>query len=126
MPTRRLEQINELIRQELSVLIAREIKDPRIHSLTSVTSVETTPDLRHARVFVSVLGNEDDQKQALTALRSASGFLRHELAVRLSSMRRVPDLDIRQDKSIERGERIMGIIRQLQKSSSTDSTADES
>jgi len=116
MPSYRLEQINELIRQELSVLISRQVKDPRVHALTSVTAVETSPDLRHAKVFVSVLGNKEEQKETIEALRAAAGFLRHELASRLT-LRHVPELDVRLDQSIERGERIMRLLRKLEKES---------
>lgn len=122
MASRRQAEVAQLVRDELSVLIARRVSDPRVHTLTSVTAVEVSPDLRHARVFISVLGSEEEQKHTMGALRSAVGFLRRELAGRVS-LRHVPELDFRLDKSIERGERIMDLLRKLEQEASKNGKA---
>lgn len=101
-----------MLRAELSTLISRELKDPRVGGLVSVTDVETTSDLRHARVFISVFGTADEQAATLTALRAASGFLRREIAHRIV-LRHTPDLEFRLDSSIERGTHMMQLIREV-------------
>jgi len=110
--TRRTERVNELIRQELSDLLKREVKDPRLGGIVSVTEVDTAPDLKYAKVFVSVLGTEQEQKQTLEGLRAAAGFLRKELGDRLS-LRHVPELSFREDRSIAQGDRILRLIREV-------------
>ncbi|MHB1007217.1 MAG: 30S ribosome-binding factor RbfA [Chloroflexota bacterium] len=112
-PSRRVERLNELLRDEISDLIRRELKDPRVAGLITVTQVETAPDLSAARVFISVLGSEEDQKASFAVLRRAAGFFRHQLLPRLS-LRRVPELEFLLDRSIERGDRILGILRQIE------------
>lgn len=111
--TRRTDRINELIRQEISDLLRRQVKDPRVTGLITVTEVETVPDLRHAKVFVSVMGTEEEKSAALAGLTAAAGFLRHELVGRLS-LRRVPDLTFVRDDSIERGARLLQIMHDLE------------
>lgn len=113
MPSRRIERVNDLIRSELSELIGRELKDPRVAGLVSLTEVETTSDLRHARVFVSVFGSEEERKSTLTALRHAAGFLRHEVAQRVT-LRTVPELEFQLDHSLEQGDRILRLLKQVQ------------
>ena len=116
--TRRVERINELLRDELSALIGRELKDPRLAGLISITEVETTSDLRHAKVFVSVFGSDEERQSSLAALRSAAGFLRHEVAQRIV-IRHMPELDFRLDSSIERGDRILRLLRQVAEEDAT-------
>jgi ribosome-binding factor A len=116
MPSRRIERVNDLLRSELSELIGRTLKDPRVAGLVSLTEVETTADLRHARVYVSVFGSDDDQKSTLTALRSAAGFLRREIAQRVT-LRTVPELEFQLDKSLEQGDRILRLLKQVQSDS---------
>jgi ribosome-binding factor A len=113
MASRRIARLNEQLRSDLSELIAREVKDPRLAGLVTLTSVDISPDLRHAKVFVSVLGTDDDRKHTLTALRSATGFLRSQIAARMTT-KRAPDLQFLLDASIERGERIMQLIREVE------------
>ena len=113
MANRRLPRINDLLREEISDLIRKELKDPRVAGLVSVTEVETSADLRHARVYVSVFGSEEEQRSTLTALRSAAGFLRHETAQRVT-FRHMPELEFHLDDSIERGDRILRLIKQVQ------------
>ncbi|HEX78075.1 MAG TPA: 30S ribosome-binding factor RbfA [Dehalococcoidia bacterium] len=109
--TRRTERINDLIRQEISELI-RQAKDRRLSSLVTVTEVVTSPDLRHAKVFVSVMGSEAEKRDTLKGLVAAAGFFRKNLAMRLA-MRRIPQLEFRHDDSIERGSHLLDLIRQV-------------
>ena len=76
---RRIDRVNELLRSEISHLIARQIKDPRVAGVISITEVIASSDLRSARVYVSVMGNEDGRQAALEGIRSAASFLRREL-----------------------------------------------
>jgi ribosome-binding factor A len=108
--TRRSERVNELLRQEIATLIQRDLKDPRLSGLISITSVETSPDFRHARVFVSVLGSDEELDSTLKALHAASGFMRHELRVRLKDLRVVPELSFKSDRSIARGAEMSDLI----------------
>ncbi len=108
----RLEKVNDLLRDELSGLIAGVLHDPRL-AMVSVTEVETAPDLRFARVFVSIMGDEDQQRETLRALRGAAGFLRRELGRRVT-LRYLPALDFQVDQSIERGRRILDLIKEVQ------------
>ncbi|MCA9830555.1 MAG: 30S ribosome-binding factor RbfA [Dehalococcoidia bacterium] len=112
--TRRTERVNELLREELSALIARELKDPRLGSgLVTVTEVQVAPDLRAATVFVSHLGPESERKEVLRGLQSAAPFLHNELVRRLD-LRRVPDFRFQFDPSIERGARLAELIHTLE------------
>lgn len=113
-PSRRLVRLNEQLREEIADLIRRELKDPRLAGLVSVTAVDAAPDLATARVFVSVMGSEDDKKASLSTLRRAAGFFRHELIERLT-LRRVPELIFLLDQSIERGDHLLELLRQLQR-----------
>lgn len=125
MPSRRIERLNEQLRADVAELIAREMKDPRIAGLVSVTSVDLSPDLRHAHVYVSVLGSDVDRKHTLAGLRSASGFLRTQLAARLTT-KRAPELQFSLDSSIERGERIMHLIREVEREEAENGSAEPS
>lgn len=113
MTSRRIERINDQLRAEISDLISREMKDPRLHGMISVTEVETTPDLRRAKVYISILGTDEERAETLAALQHAAGFFRHELRERLH-MKRTPELDLRPDTSMERADRIMRLLRQVQ------------
>jgi ribosome-binding factor A len=111
--TRRTERVNDLLQEELSALIQREIKDPRMGSgLTTVTSVEVSPDLRHATVFVSHLGDEAERDGVLLALQHSARFLHGQLLHRLA-MKRVPEFIFRFDPSIERGDRLARLINEV-------------
>src|SRR3712207_928831 len=99
MPSHRLEQIAELMRVELSELLLREIKDPRLGFVT-ITHIKVSGDLAHARVQVSSLGDEREQRESLAALRSAAGFLRRELGQRIPP-RPISPLDFRLGHSME-------------------------
>ena len=109
--TRRQDQLGELIGQELSDLIHNRLKDPRV-GFASITGVEVSGDLRHAKVFVSVMGSAEEQQATMRALGHAGGFLRHELAQRLT-IRYTPELAFRLDESIARGSHLIELIRQV-------------
>jgi ribosome-binding factor A len=110
--SRRTERVNELIREELSELILRELRDPRLDGLISITRVEVSPDLYNARVHVSVMSETADQSEAIKALNAAAGYLHKELVHRLE-MRRVPFLTFQLDKSIEEGAAILAHIDEV-------------
>ncbi len=105
----RKDQLSHLIAHELSDLIA-QMKDPRI-GFASVTGVELSQDLRHAKVFVSVMGSAQEQRASMTALTHATGFLRRELAQRLT-IRYTPEIVFRLDESIARGVRVLELLNQ--------------
>jgi ribosome-binding factor A len=105
----RIERVNQLIRQEISELLRREIKDPRLSQFIAVTEVATSPDLRQARVYISFISDEQQKQDALDALAGASNFFRKEMA-RTLRLRRIPELSFHWDNSIERGARIMNLI----------------
>jgi ribosome-binding factor A len=109
--TRRTRQVGELLREELTDIIRREVKDPRI-GFMSVTNVDVTPDIRSARVYISVLGTDEERANTLSALRSASKFIRFHLKPRLR-MRQIPELDFRDDRSMEYAQHISETLREL-------------
>jgi ribosome-binding factor A len=111
--SRRTERVNELIRDELSDLLLREVRDPRLERLISITHVEVTADLLNARVFVSIMGTEPEQVAALQALNSAASFFHRELKARVQ-MRRIPFLVFKQDTSIEEGARMLSLIQDVE------------
>lgn len=108
MAADRMRRVNEAVREVLSAKIAEGLKDPRIGFVT-VTSVDTSPDLRHARVYVSVLGDESERERTLAGLDSSHGFLQAEIA-REVRMKRTPTLEFVYDDSVDRGMRITGLL----------------
>ena len=104
MPSNRIGRINEEIQRELAALI-RTVKDPRVHGLVSVTAVDTTPDLRYAKIYVSVL-DKSDVKEVVKGLKSAGGYLRRAL-----SLRYTPELQFVEDDSIDTGAHILSMLR---------------
>lgn len=108
MASNRIGRINEEIQRELATLI-RTVKDPRVHGLVSITAVETTPDLRFAKVHVSVL-DKSDVKEVVKGLRSAGGYLRRELG-RALNLRYTPELQFVEDDSIDQGAHILSMLR---------------
>jgi ribosome-binding factor A len=107
----RQKRLGELLKHEISDLILREIKDPRI-GFVSITEVEVSADLKHAKVFVSVLGSESERKASIAGLKSATGFVRREIGERLR-LKYVPELIFLYDNSIERGAHILELIDSL-------------
>ena len=110
--TQRTQRIDELLRQEIGRALEREVTDPGIGFVT-VTNVETVPDLSRARVWVSVIGSDEKRKETLAALRRAMPFIRHTLGTKIQ-LRRIPELEVRLDDSIERGTRVLKIINDLE------------
>jgi ribosome-binding factor A len=109
--SQRTDRVDELLRQEIGRILAKEVQDPHI-GFATVTDVETTPDLRHARVWVSVIGGAPERAETLAALERAMGFVRHELGVRLR-IKRIPALHVALDDSAARGTRVLRIIEEL-------------
>ena len=107
--SRRIDRVNELLRSEISNLLAREIKDPRVAGVISITEVVASSDLRSARVYVSVMGRDSDRRAAMDGIRSAASFLRRELRDRVN-LRHTPHMTFVLDDSIEEGERVLRLI----------------
>ena len=111
MASNRIGRINEEIQRELAALL-RTVKDPRVHGLVSITHVDTTPDLRYAKVFVSVL-NQQDGKEVIRGLKSAGGYLRRELG-RALSLRYTPELLFQEVDSIDKGTHILKLLNDIE------------
>jgi ribosome-binding factor A len=111
--SRRSERTGKLIQREISGLLEREVNDPRLSKLISVTEVTLSPDLKHAKIFVSTLGSEIENKEEMLAgFNNASGFLRRELASHLE-LKYTPQLSFHYDDSIERGARLLKLMGEL-------------
>ncbi len=111
MQGKRLDRVNQLIREEVSTLLQRELKDPRLGFVT-VTEVDTSKDLRQAKIYVSVLGGDEQWKASITALTSARGFIRNWLRQHLD-LRVTPELTFRPDRSMEHAARIQALLKGL-------------
>lgn len=107
-------RINGEVQKELSNIIREEVKDPRIHPLTSVVAVEVSADLKHCKVYISVLGDEQSQKDTMTGLNSAEGYIRTQLA-RTVNLRNTPELTFVLDQSIEYGVNMSKLIDSVNK-----------
>jgi ribosome-binding factor A len=110
----RHERIAEEIRHEVSSMIAGELKDPRIAGLVTVTEVRVSPDLRHARIYVSVLGSPEDHSSTIAGLQAAAGFVRREIGTRLQ-LRRSPEMHFVLDTSGPLRDRIDELLRDARK-----------
>lgn len=111
----RQEKLGELFAAELSDLLRTRVKDPRV-GFASITHIEVSGDYRHAKIYVSVLGSEEERNETIKALKHATGFLRHELASRVV-LRYMPEIVFKLDTSIEQGSRILELIRQSEQES---------
>lgn len=111
MTTRRQEQVATFLREEISEIIQRELKDPRL-GFVSITRVEVSPDLRYARAFVSVFGSEEEREATMQALTSAAGFIRHLLKPRMH-IRHVPEVSFRADRSMEYAEQVARALHEV-------------
>lgn len=121
----RTERISEEVKKELSDLIQNHIKDPRLPDFVSVTAVRVTKDLRYAKAYVSVLGDESKKKGAIDALRSASGYIRHEIGKRIN-LRYTPEFRFELDDSIEHGMYLSKLIDEtVGRSRNADSTEEK-
>ena len=107
---RRTERINEQLRQEISLLIREEVRDPRV-GLATITAVDTSPELDHARVYVTTIGGDDEKEAAVAGLTSAAPFIRKQLGRRLH-MRRIPELHFEVDRQLENAQRIENLLRE--------------
>ena len=112
MASNRIGRINEEIQRELASLL-RTVKDPRVHGLVTITRVETTPDLRFSKIYVSVL-DKSDVKEVVKGLKSAGGYLRRELG-RALSLRYTPELVFQADDSIDRGTHILKLLNDIER-----------
>jgi ribosome-binding factor A len=110
MATARMRRINEVLREVVGAAIGSELSDPRIGFVT-VTSVETSPDLRTARVYVSVLGSEEEREATLSGLRSSRGVLQSKIAAE-TRMKRTPTVSFHYDETIEQGVRISRLLEE--------------
>jgi ribosome-binding factor A len=110
--SRRTDRVNEQLREEISTLLARQIKDPRLKGVISITRVVTSGDLRSARVFISVMGGEETKKAALDGIQSAASFLRRELRDRIN-MRHTPFLTYELDDSLEEADQVLRLMNKI-------------
>jgi ribosome-binding factor A len=111
MQGKRLERVNQLIKEEISMLLQRELKDPRLGFVT-VTEVDVTTDLKHAKVYVSVLGSEEQWASSFQALQSARGFVWNWLRRHLD-LRATPEIAFRPDRSMEHAAHIQSLLAEL-------------
>ncbi len=108
----RIERVNNLLRREISGLLQRQVKDPRLGSFLIVTDVVTSTDLKYAKVFVSCISSDEEKREIMKGLTSAAGFLRKELTGKLK-LRRIPEFSFFWDDSIERGNHLLQLIDQV-------------
>jgi len=107
-------RINDEIKKEVSEIIRSELKDPRVGVMTSVLRVDTTNDLKYCKIFVSVLGSEDEKKEVMEGLKNASGFIRKMIALRIN-LRNTPEIRFILDNSIEYSIKISKLIDEVNK-----------
>ena len=117
-------RVNSEVMRELSVIIREDIKDPRISSMASVVAVEVTPDLKYAKAYISVLGDEEEQKATIDGLKSAEGYIRRQLAQRVN-LRNTPELTFVLDQSIEYGIKMSKKIDEVTKDLHREETEEE-
>ena len=110
--SRRSIRVSDLLREEISKIIAHQLKDPRINGMVSITQVDVSPDLRLARAYVSIFGDSWEKKMALEGLTSSSGFLRRQLGSILG-FRRIPEIQFILDDSMEQGNNLLTLIDNL-------------
>ncbi|MBR8830536.1 MAG: Ribosome-binding factor A [Chroococcopsis gigantea SAG 12.99] len=111
---RRVSRVSSLIKREVSQMLLMEIKDDRVGAgMVSVTDVDLSNDLQHARVFVSIYGSEDAKAETMEGLRASAGYVRRELGQRIR-LRRVPEVVFLEDSSIERGDRMLNLLNQIE------------
>lgn len=110
--TQRTDRIDEQLRQEIGAILAKDISDPRI-GFATITDVETVPDLSHAKIWVSVIGQPEERRATARALRHALPFIRRQLGTRLH-LRRIPELHLELDETAERGTRVLKLLEELE------------
>lgn len=107
---RRTDRINEQLREEISLVVRDGVRDPRV-SLATITAVQTSPELDHAKVYFTTLGSDEERKEILAGLRSAAPFVRRELGQRLH-LRRIPELHFEVDRMLEEAQKIERLLRE--------------
>jgi len=111
--SRRIARVAELIKREVSVMLLQEIKDDRVGAgMVSVTEVNVSGDLQHTKIFVSIYGTEEAKSETMAGLAAATGFIRREIGQRLS-LRRTPEVIFQEDRSFERGSKVLSLLNQL-------------
>ena len=113
MISRRMERVNVLVRQEISHIMFADLNDPRLSGVVSVTRVDTAPDLRSAKVYISVYGDAEAKRRNMEALTSAGGFIHRVLKRNLSSLKYIPFLSFELDESIEKGAEMIDMIDKI-------------
>ncbi len=111
MASQRIERVQKLLRSEVSSILLRKLKDPRV-GIVTITEVDVSPDLKTARVFFSVLKEDESEEEALAGLKSAAGFIRSEL-MRVLHLRPMPMLEFELDASLARGARTLDLLDQV-------------
>lgn len=117
--SRRTDRVNEQLREEISTVLVHQIKDPRLDGVISITRVESSSDLRSAKVYISVLGNDKQQKDALEGIQSAASFLRREIRDRIN-MKHTPFMTYLLDESIQDSDHLLRLINDVQPENSSD------
>lgn len=113
-PPRRVERVAEQIRREVSQILVYGIKDERVHGLVSVTEVIVSGDLQHAKIFVSIYGTEEVRAETMAGLKAATGYVRSEIGQRVR-LRRTPELVFVEDRSLERGTKVLSLLNELER-----------
>ncbi len=108
---KRMDRVNEELKKQISLIIDQDLKNPNITGLISVTKVKTSPDLRYAKVYISLIGSKS-KKNTLEALKNGAGFIRSEIAKRVN-LRYTPEISFEVDDSMEYGDRIENILKQI-------------
>lgn len=112
--TRRVSRVAELIKREVSQMLLSGIKDDRVGSgMVSVTDVDVSGDLQHAKIYVSIYGSDEAKEETMAGLKSATGYVRSELGARVR-LRRTPEVIFLEDRSIERGNKVLSLLNQLE------------
>ncbi|MFM6756600.1 MAG: 30S ribosome-binding factor RbfA [Dolichospermum sp.] len=122
---RRVSRVAELIKREVSQMLLNGIKDDRVGTgMVSVTDVDVSGDLQHATIFVSIYGTQEAKMETMAGLKSATGYVRSELGARIR-LRRTPEVLFVEDRSIERGTKVLSLLNQLQQERQTESIAED-
>lgn len=112
--SRRTRRVNDLLREELSEILRREMRDPRVDTtVVSITEVGITEDMRHAKVYVSVLGDEEEFNGVLAGMRAARPFLQRQLRQRLPDLRMIPELHFEKDETMAKGQQMTDLLNQI-------------
>lgn len=122
--TTRQEKVKELLRAEISDIIRKEIKDPRLGFVT-ITDAQVSKDLRHAKIFISVMGDDEAKKTSLGILQKTAGFIRHEFGQRVA-MKTIPELMFTLDQAVETGARIFELLQEVKHESDEPDTGSDS